>query len=137
MLRKVIHCIDFDGRPQDEVCYFNLTKSEVLELDLEQNGGMSSMLKSLIETRDSATIMQIIKKIILRSYGEKSTDGRRFVKSEEISENFRQTMAYDELFMELLQDSKALEDFMMGVMPDVGMSREELHALAEKQLIES
>lgn len=134
MLRKVISYKDFNGNEQQDVCYFNLTKTEVMEMELETTGGMSEMLKNLIETKDSGMIMKIIKNIILKSYGEKSPDGKRFIKSDDLSAAFRQTNAYDELFMELLQDKDALENFMMGVLPDVGKSKEEIKALAESQM---
>lgn len=135
MLRKVIDYTDFDGNKQQDVCYFNLTKSEVFEMEVTTEGGMSKMFETLAESKDGATIVSVIKKLILGSYGEKSPDGKRFIKSKELADAFFNSAAYDTLFMELL-DPKALEDFLFGVLPLDGMTREQVRAQAANLLAE-
>ena len=135
MLRKVIKYTDFDGNPREDVCYFNLTKSEIMEMELGYSGGMSALFTHLLETKDAASVAQILKKIVLASYGEKSPDGRRFVKSKDLSDGFYQSKAYDELFFELLEP-EALEDFLMAVMPTEGKTKEEIKAAANAVLKE-
>lgn len=117
MLKKIITYVDFDGNKREESCYFNLTKSELTEMELSATGGLRKMIEKIIETRDGSRIMAIFKELILKSYGEKSPDGRRFIKSKELSEAFSQTGAYDELFMELVTDANKASDFIKAVIP--------------------
>lgn len=117
MLKKTIKYTDFDGNEREENCYFNLTKSELTEMELSVTGGLTKMIEKISETKDGSRIMAIFKDIILRAYGEKSPDGRRFIKSKELSEAFSQTGAYDVLFMELVTDADKASDFIKAVIP--------------------
>ena len=124
MLKKTIKFVDFDGNEREESHYFNLTKAELTEMELSTNGGLTKMIEKIVETRDGSRIIAIFKDLILKSYGEKSLDGRRFVKSKELSEEFSQTGAYDALFMELATDADKASDFIKGIIPaDIDMSQ--------------
>lgn len=127
MLKKTIKFVDFDGNEREESHYFNLTKAELTEMELSTNGGLTKMIEKIVETRDGSRIIAIFKDLILKSYGEKSLDGRRFVKSKELSEEFSQTGAYDALFMELATDADKASDFIKGIIPaDIDMSQAQL-----------
>ena len=115
MVKKTITYNDFDGRTRTEDFYFNLTKAECLEMEASVNGGLTNMLQKLIDTQDHATIVQIVKDIIRRSYGEKSLDGKYLIKDEELFRKFSYTRAYSKLYMELATDAKAGADFMNAV----------------------
>lgn len=115
MLKKIINYTDYDGNEREESFYFNLTESEIIEMEFSTTGGLTQMIEKIVETRDSTRIMSIFKEIILKSYGEKSADGRRFIKSKEISEEFSQTPAYNKLFMELVTDAQKASDFVNGL----------------------
>ena len=117
MLKKTVTYVDYNGVERTEDFYFNLSKAEVTEMELSVRGGLSAMLEELIKSGDSARIVEIFKDLVLRSYGEKSADGKRFVKSKELSEAFSQTEAYSEIFMELALDEKAAADFVNGILP--------------------
>ena len=117
MLDKTITCKDFNGNEYTEVHRFNLTQSELTEMELSVNGGMTEMLNQVINTKDNATTFKIFKNLILKSYGHKSIDGKRFEKSEKLSAEFEQTNAYDTLFMELIQNPEAAAEFIAGIMP--------------------
>lgn len=117
MLKKVIKYEDYNGVQREEAFYFNLTKAEIMEMELSTVGGLTGMITSIVEAKDTPAIIKTFKEIILKAYGEKSPDGKRFMKSEEISAAFAQTEAYSELFMELLTDSKAAADFVNGIVP--------------------
>lgn len=119
MLTKTIKYVDFNGTEREETFNFNLSKAEVLELELGTNGGMTELIKSLLDKNNGAELMKLFKKLILTSYGIKSIDGKRFQKSEEISTEFEQTGAYEALFMELVTDQNAAAAFMKGLMPEV------------------
>ena len=117
MLSKTIKYVDYDGNERTEVFYFNLSEAEMTEMELSETGGLSKMIQNLVSSRDATRIVQIFKEIILKAYGEKSPDGRRFVKSKELSDAFAQTPAYSLLFMELAKDAQAASAFINGVVP--------------------
>lgn len=117
MLKKTITYTDYNGVERTEDFYFNLKKSEIMEMEMSTDGGLSEMIKKIVATKDIPSLMSIFKKFILKAYGEKSPDGKRFIKSEELSESFEQTEAYSELFMELATSDKAAAEFINGLIP--------------------
>lgn len=117
MLKKTITYTDYEGNQRTEDFYFNLSKAEVTELEMSTDGGMKKMLEKIVAEQDVKKIVAIFKEIILKSYGEKSADGRRFIKSQELSTAFSQTEAYSNLFMEIGFDAKKAADFINGIMP--------------------
>lgn len=117
MLKKTIIYVDYNGTKRTEDFYFNLTKAEISEMELEIPGGMSEMLKRITAAQDTPTLVKIFKDLILRSYGVKSDDGRRFIKSQQLKEEFSQTEAYSELFMELATNADAASAFINGIIP--------------------
>lgn len=117
MLKKTIPYTDYNGVERTEDFYFNLTKAEVMEMELGTEGGFAEMIKKIVAAQDSPSIVKVFKELILKAYGEKSPDGRRFIKSKELSEAFSQTEAYSELYMELSSDADAAAAFINGVMP--------------------
>ena len=119
MLKKTITYTDYNGITRTEDFYFNLTKAEIMEMQLSTNGGLDVMIKKIIDSQDAPSIIKIFKELILKAYGEKSDDGKRFVKSKEISEGFAQTEAYSQLFMELATDTDAASKFVNGIVPAV------------------
>lgn len=117
MLKKTITYTDYNGETRKEDFYFNMTRAEVTEMELSIEGGLSDMIKRVTEAKDVPTIMKIFKDLVLKAYGQKSPDGKRFIKSKELSEEFAQTEAYSDLFMELATDSAAAAAFVNGIMP--------------------
>ena len=117
MLRKPITYTDFDGNQRTENFYFNLTKAECMEMELGTSGGMQQMIEKIIEEHDNKRLVEIFKEMILKSYGEKSPDGKYFRKSKEISDAFASTEAYSELFMELASNAESATQFINGVVP--------------------
>jgi len=117
MLKKTMTYTDFDGVQRTEDFYFNLSKAEILEMEMGTAGGLGEMLKRIVAAKDTKKIINTFKDIVLKAYGEKTPDGKRFVKSKELSEAFSQTEAYSDLFMELATDGKAAADFVNGIIP--------------------
>ena len=117
MLKKTVTYMDYNGVERTEDFYFNLSKAEVAEMELSVEGGFSKMLEDVVKSKDNVKIVNIFKQMVLKAYGEKSADGRRFVKSEELAQAFAQTEAYSEIFMELALDSNAAAAFVNGIMP--------------------
>lgn len=117
MFKKSIKYTDFDGNERKEDFYFNLTKAELLEMQLSMEGGLQGHLERIIKTQSQPELIKMFKEIIMRAYGEKSPDGKRFMKSDEIRQNFECTEAYSELFMELATDSDAAAEFINALLP--------------------
>ena len=117
MLKKTVSYVDYNGVERTEDFYFNLSKAEVAEMELSVEGGFSKMLEEIVASKDNVKIVSLFKQMVLKAYGEKSADGRRFVKSEELAQAFAQTEAYSEIFMELALDSNAAAAFVNGIMP--------------------
>lgn len=117
MVTKTLTYVDFDGTERTETFYFNLTKAELVEYELSVEGGLSKKLTKIVEENDVVKIMKYFKEIILKAYGEKSDDGKRFIKSKELSNAFEQTQAYSELIMEFITDSNSIAAFIKGLIP--------------------
>ena len=117
MLKKTITYEDYDGNKRTEDFYFKLSKAEIMEMELSVSGGMTQMLNRIVAERDGEKIIKTFKEIILKAYGEKSPDGKRFIKSEELSTAFSQTEAFSQLFMELATDADAAAKFVNGIIP--------------------
>lgn len=117
MLKKTIPYTDYNDTKREEDFYFNLNEAELADMQLEVTGGLTTMLEAIIKAQDTPTIAKIFKQIILKAYGKKSDDGRRFIKSEELSTEFSQTEAYNILYMELAQDAGKASEFIIGIIP--------------------
>ncbi len=117
MLKKTITYSDYNGVMRTENFYFNLTKAEIMEMELTTIGGFVEKINNIIAAKDAPTLIRIFKELVLKAYGEKSPDGKRFVKSEEISTAFSQTEAYSILFMELATDANWASSFINGIIP--------------------
>ena len=117
MVKKTVTYTDYNGVERTEDFYFNLTEAEASEMELSVEGGLSSMIDGIVKAKNVPAVVKIFKKLLLKSYGEKSADGRRFVKSEELSTAFSQTEAYSILFMDLGSDPEKAADFFNAIMP--------------------
>lgn len=117
MLRRNITYTDFNDEEHTEEFCFHLSKTELVEIEVEYEGGLTKTLENIIKTNDHKTIVAEFKRIVLLSYGKVAEDGRRFIKSDELREEFVQSPAYDVLFMELSTDANAAAEFVVGIMP--------------------
>ena len=117
MLTKTIKYKDFNGQEKVKNFYFNLSKSELAEMDLVEKAGIEQTIKKMINEDDRENIVKLFKTLVLRAYGVKSADGERFEKSDELRAAFEQHPAYDILFMELISSEKAMSDFINAVVP--------------------
>lgn len=117
MLKETMTYVDYNGVERTEDFYFNLTKAEIMEMEMTTVGGMAEMITKIVNAKDAPAIIKIFKELILKAYGIKSADGRRFIKSEEISTEFAQTEAYSQLYMKLATDADAAAKFVNGIVP--------------------
>jgi hypothetical protein len=129
MLKKTIEYTDYNDVKRKEDFYFNLTKAEIMEMELSTTGGLAEMIQKIIDTQDTPQIIKIFKELVLKAYGEKSADGKRFIKNDEVRDGFAQTEAYSELFMELATDANAAAAFVNGIVPkDLEVPQDKLPA---------
>lgn len=117
MLKETRTYTDYDGVERTEDFYFALSKAELAEMELSTDGGMQAMIEKIINSKDNKKIVEIFKEILLKSYGEKSDDGKRFVKSPELSKAFSETPVYSDMFMELATDEAKASAFIDGILP--------------------
>lgn len=132
MLKKKIKYTDYNGVERAEDFYFHLSKAELMEMEMGTVGGLAEMIQKIVATENAPEIIKIFKEIIIKAVGEKSADGKRFIKSKEIADGFMQTEAYSNLFMELATDADAAANFIKGIMPgDIDISDEQMKKLTE------
>ena len=117
MYVKEMEYVDFNGVPRKEKFYFNLTKAEVLDMELGKTGGFTEYIRKIIEAQDTPELMSLFKMLLLKSYGVKSDDGRRFIKNDQVREDFEQTQAFSDLYMLLALNDKEASDFVNGIVP--------------------
>lgn len=117
MLKKTIKYTDYNGNERNEDFYFNLTKAEVMEMEMSTDGGFAEMINRVIAAQDVPTIIKIFKDIILKAFGVKSPDGKRFIKSAELSEEFSQTEAFSDLYMTLATNAEEATAFINAIVP--------------------
>ena len=117
MIKKTIAYTDYNGIERKEDFYFNLTKAEVMELEMSTQGGLAEMIQRIVAAQDQPAIIKIFKELIVKAYGVKSPDGKKFIKNQEVVDDFVQTEAFSELFMELATDADAAAKFVNGIVP--------------------
>lgn len=119
MLKETMTYADYNGVTRTEDFYFNLSNAEITEMEMTTEGGLADRIQKIVAAQDLPAIIKVFKDLILKAYGEKSDDGKRFVKSEEISTAFSQTEAYSQLFMNLATDEDAAARFVNGIVPNM------------------
>lgn len=119
MFKDTVTYEDYNGNMRTETLYFNLSRAEVIQMEMSVNGGLGSFLENIVKSEDMPAIVEQFTKIIKMSYGVKSDDGKRFIKSDEISETFVQSEAFSEFFMKIISDEDYAAKFVNGIMPKV------------------
>lgn len=136
MLKKNIKYTDYNGVERNEEFLFNLSKAELMEMEMSTQGGLAEMIQKVVDAQDAPAIIKVFKEIILKAYGEKSADGKRFIKVSDtgvpLSIGFSQTEAYSQLFMELATNAEEAANFIKGVIPsDMDISDAEIAKLQQ------
>lgn len=108
--------VDYNGVEKTEDFYFNMNEAELLKMQLETEGGMDGLLDKVINTADTAKLIEIFQIFLNKSYGVKTADGK-FKKNAELTEEFMQTAAYSKIYMKLITDDKAAAEFINGILP--------------------
>lgn len=117
MLKKEIVYTDYNGVERKETFWFHLSKAELLDMEMTTSGGYAETVQRIIDAKDTSALIRVFKDLIKKSYGVKSEDGRRFVKSDALFEEFSQTEAYSQLYMELTLNADKAAEFINGIIP--------------------
>lgn len=117
MYKETVTYTDYNGLERTEEFCFHLTKAELIEMELGTTGGLTEKLQKIIKSNDVPSVIKVMKDLVLKAYGEKSEDGRRFIKNDKLREEFSQTEAYSVIFMKLAMDSDAAAKFANGIIP--------------------
>lgn len=117
MLKKTITYVDYNGLERTEDFHFNLTKAELMKMQMGTAGGLAETMQKLVNEKEAPAIIKMFEDLVLGAYGEKSSDGKRFIKNDEVRENFASTEAYSILFMELATDADKAAEFIKAIIP--------------------
>lgn len=121
MIKKTVTYTDYNGVERTENFYFNLSKAEVMEMEMSTEGGMADSIQKIVDAKDAPAIIRVFKDLVLKAYGVKSDDGRRFMKvkpdGSRYADDFKETEAYSQIFMELATDADAAAKFVNGIVP--------------------
>ena len=109
--------VDFNGNERNEDFYFNLTKAEVLDMEMSVSGGLAESINRLVQTQDQPAILAIFKDLVKKAYGVKSPDGRRFIKNQEVLDDFIQTEAFSNIYVRLATNADEAAKFVNGIIP--------------------
>ena len=135
MLKKQITYTDYNDVKRTEEHFFNLSKAEILEMQMTTAGGFAEHIQKIVDAKDTPSLFRLFKELIFKAYGKKSEDGRRFIKSEELSIESSQTEAYTQLYMELATDDVAGAEFVNSIIPsDMKVSDKELKKYKKQQI---
>lgn len=137
MYVKEIEYTDFNGVARKEKFYFNLTKAEILDMELGKTGGLTEYIQKIIAAQDTPAVMALFKQLLLKSYGVKSDDGRRFIKNDEVRSEFEQTQAFSDLYMLLALDDDEASKFVNAIVPEDMKVSDEQKAQFAKELVPS
>lgn len=117
MYKKKITYTDYNGQERTEDFYFNLSRSELIMLESTTPGGYAAMLQRIIDSKDQRQLMNEFTNLIKMSYGVKSNDGKHFIKNDEVVNDFLNSAAFDQMFLEFFTEENAASDFANGVLP--------------------
>lgn len=119
MIKQTLTYLDFNEEWRTEDFYFHFSTAELAEMQLGQAGGMEEWLKTIVASDDREQILAEFKKMIINSYGQRTPDGKSFIKNKELREAFAGTNAYSDLYMKMITDPEFAAEFANGIMPKI------------------
>lgn len=123
MLKKTYTYKDYNDVERTESFYFHFTEAEILDMEMSAEGGFAERVQRIIDAKDQAALMKLIKKFVIDAYGIKSDDGRRFIKNEEVKTAFLECPAFSDIFMDMVTNDELAAEFVNGVIPDTMKKR--------------
>ena len=123
MLKKTYTYKDYNDVERTETFYFHFTEAEILDMEMSAEGGFAERVQRIIDAKDQAALMRLIKKFVIDAYGVKSDDGKRFIKNDEVKTAFLESPAFSDIFMDMVTDDELAAEFVNGVIPDTMKKR--------------
>lgn len=123
MLKKTYTYKDYNEVERTETFYFHFTEAEILDMEMSAEGGFAERVQRIIDAKDQAAMMKLIKKFVIDAYGVKSDDGRRFIKNDEVKTAFLECPAFSDIFMDMVTNDELAAEFVNGVIPDTMKKR--------------
>lgn len=123
MLKKTYTYTDYNGVERTESFYFHFTEAEILDMEMSTEGGFAERVQRIIDAKDQAALMKLIKQFVIDAYGVKSDDGRRFIKNEKVKTAFLECPAFSDIFMDMVTNDELAAEFINGVIPDTMKKR--------------
>ena len=123
MYKKTVKYTDYNGIEREEDFYFSLSEAELTEMQVSTPGGYNSMIDRITKTKDVSGLVSVVKDLVIKSFGVKSDDGRRFIKKPELVEEFMETPAYSNFYMSLISDEKEMAAFINNIIPSNLMAK--------------
>jgi hypothetical protein len=130
MYKKTMKTVDFGGTERVEDYYFNLTESEIMEMELGTEGGFVEMVRRITDAKSQLELANLFKTMICKSYGVLSPDGRKFIKNDTVLNDFLATQAFSDLYMELVSDEGKAAEFFNEVLPEKIKAQQKKEAAA-------
>ncbi len=118
MIKKTVTYKDLNGKERTETFYFHYFESEIMDMEMSEEGGLAERIQRIIDAKDQASLLKVIKKFVVDAYGIKSDDGRRFIKNKDVKDAFVECPAYSKIYMELLTNDELAAEFVNKVVPE-------------------
>lgn len=118
MIKKTVTYKDLNGKERTETFYFHYFESEIMDMEMSEEGGLAERIQRIIDAKDQASLLKVIKKFVVDAYGIKSDDGRRFIKNQDVKDAFVECPAYSKIYMELLTNDELAAEFVNKVVPE-------------------
>ena len=134
MIKQDITYTNFEGEQETETLYFHLNKVELMEMQVSEKRGLAQSITDIQKAENNKEIFRLFKEIVLRAYGERSEDGKKFIKNERLREEFEGSLAYEELMVKLVTETDFAVKFVNGIMP-AGMADQIAARMGQDSLV--
>ena len=134
MIKQDITYTNFEGEQETETLYFHLNKVELMEMQVSEKRGLAQYITDIQKAENNKEIFRLFKEIVLRAYGERSEDGKKFIKNERLREEFEGSLAYEELMVKIVTEADFAAKFVNGIMP-AGMADQIAARMGQDSLV--
>ena len=107
--------VDFKGTEREEDVMFHYSTDEILSIMASKNEGFLEWMKKAASTNSTSELMPVFREVVLGAYGEISPDGRRFIKSKEMSKAFSETPMFTQLIESFFENTQNAVEFFNKV----------------------
>jgi hypothetical protein len=117
MFKETFEFKDYFGVDRKEDHYFQLSEPEVMQLNFSSVGNLKDTVEKITQEQDGGRIISLFEQIIQKAHGERSEDGRLFIKNKEALERFIYSPVYSMMYMKLATDADYAARFLREILP--------------------